>query len=82
MWLSPCGRATQWFIVCCGLILFITGLAEARRASRSSYVLGVADPSFRVLFRQLMVGVGCLELFIAFFRLFTAKRQFRLLAVA
>jgi len=29
-----------------------------------------------------MLAVGLLELFIAFFCLFTAKRQFRLLAVA
>jgi len=49
---------------------------------KMGYVLGVADPSFRVLFRQLMVGVGCLELFIAFFRLFTNEKQLGPLAIA
>ncbi len=48
----------------------------------SAQALGVADPIVGISFRHLLLAVGLLELFIAFFCLFTDKRQFSLLAVA
>ncbi len=77
-------RYSTWLIVSSGvtLFMFIPGLGKAWRASESACVLDVADPIFRVPFRQLMVGVGLLELFIAFFRLFTSEKELGLLAIA
>jgi len=70
------------FIVYSGLVLLNPGPGKAWRASGSASVLDGAATIFRVPFRQLMVGVGCLELFIAFFRLFTNEKQLGPLAIA
>jgi len=56
-------------------------LAKARNAIGPARALDVADPIIGVAFRHLLLAVGLLELCIAFFCLFTDKRQFSLLAV-
>gem|GEM_PF-5183482 len=54
------------FIVYSGLVLLNPGPGKAWRASGSASVLDGAATIFRVPFRQLMVRVGLLELFLAF----------------
>lgn len=76
------GSALKWFVASAGAILAPTGLAKAWSAIGSARALDVADPIIGIPFRQLLLAVGLLELFIAFFCLFTDKRQFSLLAVA
>ena len=75
-------RWVRWFVPIGGIVLTITGLGKAWSAIGPAQALDVADPIIGISFRHLMLAVGLLELFIAFFCLFTAKRQFRLLAVA
>ncbi|MDW8382249.1 MAG: hypothetical protein RMN51_09110 [Verrucomicrobiota bacterium] len=74
-------RLVESFVIGAGFTLLITGLAKAWSAIGPARALDVADPIFGVPFRQLMLGVGLLELFVAFFCLFTDERQFSLLAV-
>jgi len=70
-----------WFALSAWTIPTITVLGKAFDATDSAQALDVADPIIGVAFRHLLLAVGLLELFIAFFCLFTDKRQFRLLAV-
>ena len=69
------------FVQSTGIVLTTTGLAKAFSATGSARALEVADPIIGIPFRHLLLLVGLLELCIAFFCLFTDKRQFRLLAV-
>ena len=72
----------KWFLRSGGVVLLITGLAKAFSAIGTSRALNVVDPLVGIPFRHLLLAVGLLELFIAFFCLFTDKRRFNLLAVA
>jgi len=76
------GRILRWFVWSAGVLFGITGLAKVFSATGSARALDVADPIISISFRHLLLAVGLLELFIAFFCLFTDKRQFSLLAVA
>lgn len=76
------GRGRNFFVVSGGVLLFLTGVAKAWSAIGPARALDVADPIFGVPVRQLMLCVGLVELFIAFFCLFTNKQQFSLLAMA
>jgi len=71
-----------WFALSAWTIPTITVLGKAFDATDPAQALDVADPIIGLPFRRLLLAVGLLELFIAFFCLFTDKRQFRLLAVA
>ena len=75
------GRMLRWFVWSAGVLFVITGLAKAFSATGSARALDVTDPIIGIPFRHLMLAVGLLELFIAFFCPFTDKRQFSLLAV-
>jgi len=63
-------------------VLVLTRLVKACGAIGPAQALDVADPIIGLPFRRLMLLVGLLELFVAFFCLFTDKRQFSMLAVA
>jgi hypothetical protein len=65
-----------------GGVLAATGLAKAFSAIGPARVLDAADPLIGIPFRQLLLLVGLVELFIAFFCLFTDKRRLSLLGVA
>jgi len=81
---SETSAMNKWatcFVQSTGIVLTITGLAKARNAIGSAPALDVADPIVGIAFRHLLLAVGLLELFIAFFCLFTDKRQFSMLAV-
>ena len=71
----------KWFLSVAGGALALTGLAKAFSAMGPARALDVPDPLIGLPFRQLMLGVGLLELFIAFFCLFTERRRFSVLAV-
>ena len=60
----------------------LTGLAKAFSAIGLAQVLDTVDPLIGVPFRQLLLAVGLVELFIAFFCLFTDKWRPSVLAVA
>lgn len=80
---AAAGRSTlEWFAHSVGVLLVTTGLAKAWSAIGPARALDVADPIIGIPFRHLLLAVGLLELFIAFFCLFTDKRQLSLLAVA
>ena len=49
------------------MVFVITGLAKAFSATGSARALDVTDPIIGVAFRHLLLAVGLLELFIAFF---------------
>jgi hypothetical protein len=72
----------KWFLRLAGGTLVLTGLAKAFSAIGAARALDTADPLIGIPFRQLMLLVGLVELFIAFFCLFTDKRRLSLLAVA
>lgn len=79
----PSGRdAMRWFLKMAGSVLALTGLAKALSAVGPARALETADPLFGMPFRELLLVVGLVELFIAFFCLFTDRRRFSLLAVA
>jgi hypothetical protein len=69
------------FLITAGGALALTGVGKAFSAIGSSRALDAIDPIFGVPFRQLFLGVGLIELLIAFFCLFTDRRQFNLWAV-
>jgi hypothetical protein len=69
------------FVVSAGGLLAATGLGKAFSAIGSARALDTPDPLVGVPFRQLLLLVGLAELLIAFFCLFTDKRQLSLLAV-
>jgi hypothetical protein len=71
----------SWFSKSAGVALAVTGLAKASSAIGPARALDVPDPLIGISFRQLLLLVGLAELLIAFFCLFTDKRQFSLLAV-
>jgi hypothetical protein len=70
------------FLIPAGSALAVTGLAKAFSAIGPARALDIADPLIGIPFRQLLLVVGLLELFIAFSCLFTERRRFSLLAVA
>jgi hypothetical protein len=84
------GKTVQWFtrriesgfLKSAGVVLAVTGLAKAFSAIGSARALDTPDPIVGLSFRQLLLSVGLIELLIAFFCLFTARRHFSLRAVA
>lgn len=72
----------KWFLGLAGSALALTGLAKAISAVGAARALNLLDPLTGIPFRQLLLLVGLVELFIAFFCLFTERRRFSLLAVA
>jgi hypothetical protein len=70
------------FVRSAGVVLATTALAKAFSAIAPARALDVPDPLIGIPFRQLLLLVGLVELFIAFFCLFTDRRRFSLLAVA
>ena len=75
-------KLTRWFILSAGVILALTGTAKVFGAVGGARALDVQDPILGMPFRYLMAGVGLTELLVAFFCLFTHKRNFSLVAVA
>lgn len=75
-------RSAAWFVASAGGVLVVTGLAKAFSAIGPARALDTPDPVIGIPFRQLLLLVGLVELFIAFFCLFTDKRRLSLLAVA
>jgi len=55
----------RWFVRSAGVVLLVTGLAKLWSAMGEARVLGVRDPLFGLTFRQLMLGVGLVELVVA-----------------
>jgi hypothetical protein len=70
------------FLRLAGIALALAGLAKAFSAIGPARALDIADPLVGIPFRQLLLLVGLVEFFIAFFCLFTDKRRTSLLAVA
>jgi hypothetical protein len=70
------------FLKVAGSGLAATGLAKALSAIGPARALDTTDPLIGLPFRQLLLLVGLIELFIAFFCLLTDRRRFSLLAVA
>ena len=68
------GRAVKGFVLTAGTALAITGMAKAYSAIGAARALDVADPIIGVSFRDLLLSVGLVELFIAFICLFTDRR--------
>jgi hypothetical protein len=62
---SKAGMWARWFVVSCGAILFVTGVAKILSAFGKSQILEQHDPFFKISFRQLMVFVGSLELLVS-----------------
>jgi hypothetical protein len=79
---KPRNRAEPWFLTGAGIVLLLTALAKILSAVGPARALDVPDPIIGISFRFVMVGVGLVELLIAFFCLFTARRWICLLAVA
>lgn len=71
-----------WFLWSVGVVLGATGLAKAFSAIGHARVLDTADPIFGIPFRLLFLLVGQTEFLIAFFCLFTDRRQFSIFAIA
>jgi len=69
------------FVVSAGGLLAATALGKGFSAIGSARALDMPDPLVGVPFRQLLLLVSLAELLIAFFCLFTDKRQLSLLAV-
>ena len=59
------GGWVRWFVRSAGVVLLVTGLAKLWSAMGEARVLGVRDPLFGLTFRQLMLGVGLVELLVA-----------------
>jgi hypothetical protein len=76
--ISPTKRL---FLLTAGVALAATGLAKAFSAIGPARALDAADPLIGIPFRQLLLLVGLAELLIAFFCLFTERRQLSPLAV-
>lgn len=74
-------RLTEWFLVCAGLTLAITGIAKVFSATGPARALDIMDPVFGLTFRNIFLFVGLLELLISFFCIFTTQRWFSLLAI-
>ena len=72
----------QWFVLSAGAVLAFTALGKAFSAIGPARALDVIDPLSGLPFRQLFLVAGLIELLIAFFCLFTDRRQFSLWAVA
>jgi hypothetical protein len=78
----PAVAPQPWFVLFAGAVLAITALAKSFSAIGPARALDAPDPLIGIPFRQLMLVVGLVELFVAFFCLFTEKQRFTLLAVA
>lgn len=62
----PCRVALRrWFLVSAGLILLATGIGKCLAAIGPQRALDVPDPVFGIPFRQLFLGVGLLEQYVA-----------------
>jgi hypothetical protein len=70
------------FLSLAGSVLAVTGLAKSFSAVGPARALDASDPLFSVPFRELLLMVGLIEVFIAFFCLFTDKRRQSVLAIA
>ncbi|MGA4644936.1 hypothetical protein [Limisphaera sp. 4302-co] len=55
----------KWFVRSAGVVLLVTGLAKLWSAMGEARVSGGRDPLFGLTFRQLMLGVGLVELVVA-----------------
>jgi DNA-directed RNA polymerase subunit RPC12/RpoP len=75
-------RLPEWFVLCAGTILTLTGIAKVLGSFGTSQVLDLHDPIFDLPFRYLMPLVGIVELIVAFLCLFTNKRTLSLGLVA
>ncbi len=79
---SARARFERFFIFTAGLALAASALGKAFSAIGPARALDAADPVVGIPFRELMLVVGLVELLVAFFCLFTEKRQLSLFAVA
>lgn len=77
-----CEDVMKWFLKLGGSTLALTGLAKVISAIGPTRVLDSVDPLLGIPFRQLLLLVGLVELFIAFLCLFTNRQQLSLVAVA
>jgi len=79
---TPGSGACRWFLGGAGLAFLFPGLAKAFSAVGADRALDVADPIIGLPFRQVMLGVGLIDLPIACCCLGAGKRWLWLLAVA
>jgi hypothetical protein len=75
-------RHAPRFVFHAGLLLAATGLAKVFSAIGPAKALDVPDPIFGLAFRQVLLGVGLVELLVAFFCFFTDKARLCLFLIA
>ena len=63
------------------MVLLLTGLAKLWSAMGEARVLGVRDPLFGLTFRQLMAGVGLVEVVVAWVCLVGRRERLSLVLV-
>lgn len=71
-----------WFLRSAVVVLAATGSGKVFGALGPARALDLSDPLIGIPFRQLLLLVGLVELFIAFFSLFAHKRWLSVLSVA
>jgi hypothetical protein len=76
------GRVKSLFLKSAGLVLAVTGVSKAFAAIGSARVLDTLDPVTGLPFRQLFLLIGLTELLVAFFCVFTDKRDLSIRLVA
>lgn len=72
----------SWFVLSCGPILALTGLAKLISVFGHSKLLAMDDPIVGIPFRYLMLLVGCIELIVALICLYTKKNKVALASIA
>ena len=75
------GEWVRWFVRSAGVVLLVTGLAKLWSAMGEARALGLRDPLFGLRFRQLMAGVGLLEVMVSGVCLVGRRERFSLVLV-
>lgn len=75
------GEWVRWFVRSAGVLLLLTGLAKLWSAMGEARVLGVRDPLFGLTFEQLMLGVGLVEVVVAWVCLVGRRERLSLVLV-
>jgi hypothetical protein len=65
----------SWFVLSCGPILGVTGVAKIISAFGHAKILAISDPIIGIRFSYLMFLMGCIELIIAFICVYTEKNR-------
>jgi hypothetical protein len=75
-------KLANWFVLSCGPILGLTGIAKLMSVFGHAKLLAIDDPIVGIPFRYLMLLVGCIELILAFVCLYTKKNNLALACIA